>query len=56
MRGRKLFVTRAGAPGSRYERQLHHYGSGLNAIPALAQYRQQPDDLHLLRIGYKIRG
>jgi hypothetical protein len=42
----------AGAPGSRYERQLHHYGSGLNAIPALAQYRQRPDDLHLLRIGY----
>ncbi len=42
----------AGAPGSRYERQLHHYGSGLNAIPVLAQYRQQPDDFHLLRIGY----
>ncbi len=42
----------AGAPGSSYERQLHHYGSGLNAIPVLAQYRQQPDDLHLLRIGY----
>ncbi len=42
----------AGAPGSRYERQLHHYGSGLNAIPVLTQYRQQPDDLHLLRIGY----
>ena len=42
----------AGAPGARYERQLHHYGSGLNAIPALAQYREQPDDLHLLRIGY----
>jgi hypothetical protein len=42
----------AGAPGARYERQLHHYGSGLNAIPALARYREQPDDLHLLRIGY----
>jgi hypothetical protein len=42
----------AGAPGSRYERQLHHYGSGLNAIPVLAQYRAQPDDFHLLRIGY----
>ncbi|HQX83464.1 MAG TPA: DUF5695 domain-containing protein, partial [Vicinamibacterales bacterium] len=42
----------AGAPGSRYERQLHHYGSGLNAIPVLARYREQPDDLHLLRIGY----
>ena len=42
----------AGAPGSSYERQLHHYGSGLNAIPALARYREQPDDFHLLRIGY----
>jgi len=42
----------AGAPGSSYERQLHHYGSGLNAIPALARFREQPDDLHLLRIGY----
>jgi hypothetical protein len=42
----------AGAPGSSYERQLHHYGSGLNAIPALARYRESPDDLHLLRIGY----
>ena len=42
----------AGAPGARYERQLHHYGSGLNAIPALARYREQPDDFHLLRIGY----
>ena len=42
----------AGAPGARYERQLHHYGSGLNAIPVLARYREQPDDFHLLRIGY----
>ena len=36
----------------RYERQLHHYGSGLNAIPALREYRENPDDYHLLRIGY----
>jgi hypothetical protein len=42
----------AGAPGARYERQLHHYGSGLNAIPALARYREHPDDFYLLRIGY----
>ena len=43
-----------GAPGrtSRYERQIHHYGSGINAIPVLAQYREQPDDYYLLRIGY----
>jgi len=37
---------------SRYERMIHHYGSGLNAIPVLSQYRQAPDDLYLLRVGY----
>ncbi len=42
----------AGAPGSGYERQLHHYGSGLNAIPALTRFRDDPTDLHLLRIGH----
>jgi len=36
----------------RYERQLHHYGSGLNAIPVLAHYREHPDDYYLLRVGY----
>lgn len=36
----------------RLERQLHHYGSGLNAIPVLDAYRRDPRDLYLLRIGY----
>jgi hypothetical protein len=36
----------------RIERQLHHYGSGLNAIPVLSHYRENPDDDYLLRIGY----
>lgn len=36
----------------RLERQLHHYGSGINAIPVLDAYRRDPSDLHLLRIGY----
>jgi hypothetical protein len=36
----------------RVERQLHHYGSGLNAIPVLAEYRDHPQDLYLLRVGY----
>ncbi|HVC47094.1 MAG TPA: DUF5695 domain-containing protein [Terracidiphilus sp.] len=36
----------------RLERQLHHYGSGINAIPLLAAYRSHPDDLYLLRVGY----
>ncbi len=37
---------------TRIERQLHHYGSGLNAIPVLAEYRRHPDDFYLLRVGY----
>ena len=36
----------------RLERQLHHYGSGINAIPLLAAYREHPDDFYLLRVGY----
>ncbi|MCY3611595.1 MAG: DUF5695 domain-containing protein [Gemmatimonadetes bacterium] len=34
------------------ERQLHHYGSALNAIPVLSEYRSHPDDLYLLRVGH----
>jgi hypothetical protein len=37
---------------ARLERQLHHYGSGINAIPLLASYREHPDDFYLLRVGY----
>lgn len=36
----------------RIERQLHHYGSGLNAIPVLDYYRAHPEDFYLLRVGY----
>ena len=36
----------------RLERQLHHYGSGLNAIPVLSEYRDHPEDFYLLRVGY----
>lgn len=36
----------------RIERQLHHYGSALNAIPVLSEYRARPDDLYLLRVGH----
>jgi hypothetical protein len=37
---------------SRIERMIHHYGSELNAIPVLQEYRTHPDDLYLLRVGY----
>ena len=40
------------APRGTQRAPVHHYGSGLNAIPALAQYRETPDDFYLLRIGY----
>jgi hypothetical protein len=40
------------APGGTTERQIHHYGSGLNAIPVLAAFRSDPKDLYLLRVGY----
>ena len=41
-----------GGKTQRLERQLHHYGSGLNAIPLLSEYRAHPTDLYLLRAGY----
>ena len=41
-----------GGKYERLERQLHHYGSGLNAIPMLDAYRRNPADLYLLRVGY----
>jgi hypothetical protein len=41
-----------GGKYQRLERQLHHYGSGINAIPVLDAYRRNPSDLYLLRIGY----
>ena len=37
---------------SRFERMIHHYGSALNAIPVLSQYREYPSDFYLLRVGY----
>lgn len=36
----------------RIERQLHHYESGLSALPVLKQYRKDPDNLYLLKVGY----
>lgn len=33
-------------------RMTNHYGSALNSIPVLDAYRQHPDDLRLLRVGY----
>ncbi|KAH7026659.1 uncharacterized protein B0I36DRAFT_294801 [Microdochium trichocladiopsis] len=36
----------------RLERQIHHYGSGLNAQVLLGAFRSNPQDSYLLRVGY----
>ncbi len=36
----------------RIERQLHHYGSALNSLPVLSEFRDNPEDLYLLRVGH----
>ncbi|WP_454280935.1 DUF5695 domain-containing protein [Sphingomonas sp. Marseille-Q8236] len=36
----------------RLERQIHHYGSTLNAIPLFDSFRRDPSDMHLLRVAY----
>jgi len=46
-----LYAGKAGET-SRVERQIHHYGSSLNAIPVLQHYREHPDDFYLLQVGY----
>jgi hypothetical protein len=33
------------------ERVLHHYGSGLNALPLMHAYDRNPDDIYLLEVG-----
>ena len=41
-----------GGKYSRIERQIHHYGSTLNAVPLFDAFRRNPADLHLLRVAY----
>ncbi|KAF9469658.1 hypothetical protein BDZ94DRAFT_1242947 [Collybia nuda] len=36
----------------RIERQIHHYGSGLNALPVISSFESSPSDYYLLRVGY----
>ncbi|WAO96718.1 Hypothetical protein NCS54_01440200 [Fusarium falciforme] len=36
----------------RIERQIHHYGSGLNSQVLLSAFRDDPSDTYLLRVGY----
>lgn len=42
-----------GAKIQQIERQIHHYGSGLNSLPILHSYEQSPkDNLYSLRVGF----
>ncbi|KAF5022197.1 hypothetical protein F66182_5784 [Fusarium sp. NRRL 66182] len=36
----------------RIERQIHHYGSGLNSQVLLSAFRDDPSDSYLVRVGY----
>ncbi|KAI1879261.1 hypothetical protein JX265_002215 [Neoarthrinium moseri] len=36
----------------RIERQIHHYGSGLNALVLLSAFRSNPSDTYLIQTGY----
>ncbi|KAF8807874.1 hypothetical protein BYT27DRAFT_7098273 [Phlegmacium glaucopus] len=36
----------------RIERQIHHYGSGLNALPLISAFESSPSDFYLLRVSY----
>lgn len=36
----------------RIERQIHHYGSGLNALPLISHFESNPTDFYLLRVGF----
>src|SRR3546814_556491 len=41
-----------GGKYARIERQIHHYGSALNAVPLFDAFRRDPADLPLLRGAY----
>jgi len=49
---RRYWDFQFGGKITRFERMIHHYGSGLNAIPVLYAYRESPSDFYLLRVGY----
>jgi hypothetical protein len=49
---RYWYFKYGGSKTDRLERMIHHYGSSLNAIPLLIEYRDNPEDIHLLRVGY----
>ncbi|KZT22629.1 hypothetical protein NEOLEDRAFT_1137625 [Neolentinus lepideus HHB14362 ss-1] len=49
---RRYWDSIYGGKLQRIERQIHHYGSGLNALPLITQFQSDPTDYYLLRGGY----
>ncbi|ORY01438.1 hypothetical protein BCR34DRAFT_592265 [Clohesyomyces aquaticus] len=49
---RRYWDNLYGGKLQRIERQIHHYGSGLNALVLLAHFRKNPRDMYALRAGY----
>ncbi|KAJ7318764.1 hypothetical protein DFH08DRAFT_789637 [Mycena albidolilacea] len=49
---RRYWDNIVGGKLRRIERQIHHYGSGLNALPLISEFESSPTDYHLLRVGY----
>ncbi|KFZ24159.1 hypothetical protein V502_01371 [Pseudogymnoascus sp. VKM F-4520 (FW-2644)] len=47
-----IVMSRYGGKLQRIERQLHHYGSGLNSLVLLGAFRSDSSDSYLLRVGY----
>ncbi|KAK6216054.1 hypothetical protein LQW54_003828 [Pestalotiopsis sp. IQ-011] len=46
------YWSKFGGKLRRIERQIHHYGSGLNALVLLGAFRSDPSDNYLLQVGY----
>ncbi|KJA28438.1 hypothetical protein HYPSUDRAFT_51246 [Hypholoma sublateritium FD-334 SS-4] len=49
---RRYWDFEYGGKLQRIERQIHHYGSGLNALPLISEFESSPTDFYLLRVGF----
>ncbi|TQN65499.1 hypothetical protein CSHISOI_09920 [Colletotrichum shisoi] len=49
---RRYWDFNYGAKHADTERQIHHYGSGLNSLPMLHHYERNPADIDALRVAF----
>lgn len=49
---RRYWDFNYGAKHAGTERQLHHYGSGLNSLPMLHYYERNPSDFNAIRVAF----